>query len=171
MPSTNATYGWTLSLVFLFLLLQIHLNDSTLISSSFKCSKDMTSKSDRYSYSYNSIAIKLTRLFCGKAISANIGGFYVRPGDKDPESASTTTGVMVRKPKNELDFSQYKGVRIYDILKKGYVPKTSKITNIWPTVLTMEDIAFILTRLVDQCNVQYVLSVITRALHKLTPKV
>ena len=169
MPSANAT----LSLVLLFLLLQIHLNDSVLIPSTFKCSKGVTSNSNAYSISYNSITIKLTRLFCGQslALSANIGGFYVRPGDKDPESASTTTGVMVRKPKNELDFSQYKGVRIYDILKKGYVPKTSKITNIWPTVLTMEDIAFILTRLVDQCNVQYVLSVITRALHKLTPKV
>ena len=82
-----------------------------------------------------------------------VGGFHARPGDTDPASATTTHSGLIRVPPNVYGYAVYKYPYVYDSCRGMYVMKTSgSVSSIWPTVLSMEDIADIITKLVYICR-------------------
>lgn len=163
--------------VWFLLALQLSLSHSLssvtetqLIPSGFSCTQDMPRQTGIYSTPPNSNLIKvdLIHILCGQisssissgngsteSSSTRVGGFHARPGNVDPASASTANSKLIRPPPNVYGYAVYKYPYVYDSRRGAYVVKnTGSISSIWPTVLSMEDIAKIITNLVYLC--QYV---------------
>ena len=123
-----------------------------LIPNGFSCGRDMPRKSDIYSTppNSNSIKVDLIHILCGQVDSDGASGFHARPGNVDPPSASTTNALQSRTPRNEYDFSMYRNAGVYDSYSGRYI--TKRVSSIWPTVLSAENIVWIITYLVDQCR-------------------
>ena len=136
----------------------ISLSGAELIPEGFSCTRDMPIRSGIYSSpaNLNSVKVDLIHVLCGQITEKNgAGGFHARPGDQDPESASTSGSKLSKRPANEYDFSVYKKPCIYDIREGAFVTKSSS-SSVWPTVLSMEELTRIITYLVDQCRYYYV---------------
>ena len=140
------------------------LTETQLLPDGFSCTQQMPRQMDIYSTPPNSNLIKvdLIHVFCGQIYSSGsssnsnsmrVGGFHARPGNQDPESATTAYSVLLRTPPNEYGYAVYKYPYVYDYRKEMYVAKnTGTISSMWPTVLSMEEIAEVITRLVYLCK-------------------
>lgn len=152
------------------------VSETQLIPDGFSCTKDMPRQMDIYSTPPNSNLVKvdLIHIFCGQIYSATsvsnnssssssvrVGGFHARPGNSDPSSATTTNSELIRSPPNVYGYSVYKYPYIYDSRCDMYVKKnTGSISSVWPTVLSMEDITQIITKLVYVCRYIHVMCVL-----------
>ena len=58
---------------------------------------------------------------------------------------------MSRRPANELDFAIYKKPLIFDAREGEFVSKGSS-SSVWPTALSMEELTWTITYLVDECR-------------------
>ena len=134
-----------------------------LIPEGFSCTNEMPRQMDIYSTppNYNLIKVDLVHVFCGQIsyTSGNssgrirVGGFHARPGDQDPESATTTYSMLIRPPPNKYGYAVFRYLYVYDCRREIYMAKTTgTISSMWPTVLSMEEIAEIITRLVYVCR-------------------
>ena len=137
-----------------FMAIFLCLARARLVPEGFSCTRDMPRHSGIYSTpdNANSIKVDLIHVFCGQVSERyGVGGFHARPGDEDPESASTTSSKISKKPANEYDFAIYKYPLIFDSQKGSFVSKSSS-SSVWPTVLSMEELTGIITFLVDKCR-------------------
>jgi hypothetical protein len=116
---------------------------------------------DIYSMPPNSNLIKvdLIHVLCGQIYSSGsssrirVGGFHARPGNQDPQSATTAYSILQRPAPNEYGYSVYKYPYVYDSRRDMFIAKnTGTISSMWPTVLSMEEITEIITRLVYLCR-------------------
>ena len=172
-PSTSTTPLFLYFLIFITRHSSHSLptvSETQLIPDGFSCTRDMPRQMGIYSTPPNSNLVKvdLIHIFCGQIscssssasnISGNnvrVGGFHARPGDSDPNSATTVYSELIRSPPNIYGYSIYKYPYIYDSQRDMYVKKnTGSISSIWPTVLSMEDITQIITKLVYVCRYIY----------------
>ena len=135
-----------------------------LIPDGFSCTQEMPRQMDIYSMPPNSNLIKvdLVHVFCGQIYSSGsannssrirVGGFHARPGNQDPDSATTDYSILLRPPPNEYGYSVYKYPHVYDYRRDMFLVKnTGLISSMWPTVLSMEEIAEVVTRLIYLCR-------------------
>ena len=135
-----------------------------LIPDGFSCTQEMPRQMDIYSTPPNSNLIKvdLIHVLCGQIYSSGssssnnriiVGGFHARPGNQDPQSATTAYSILQRPPPNEYGYSVYKYPYVYDYRRDMFMAKnTGTISSMWPTVLSMEEITEIITRLVYLCR-------------------
>ena len=139
------------------------VTDTNLIPDGFSCTKKMPRQNDIYSTPPNSNLIKvdLVHVFCGQIYSSGssssskvrVGGFHARPGNEDPESATTAYSNLTRSPPNKYGYAVYKYLYVYDYQREMYLAKnTGTISSMWPTVLSMEEITAIITELVYLCR-------------------
>ena len=117
----------------------------------FACTKDKPSKSGEYSSvpAQMKIKVDLIPIFCWQVYGGKGHGFHARPGDKDPESASTTVMNQIRKPQDKYDFAVYHRPQIND---NGKDVAKNGISGIWPTTWSMEKVAQAIATLDYKCR-------------------
>lgn len=138
-------------LLLVFIALQ---GQCRLVPEGFSCSRDMPRHSGIYSTPSNpdSIKVDLINVFCGRIDDKGVvSGFHVRLGNVDPPSAMTEESRLLRVPFNQYDYGLYAKPEIYDVYSGFHITKCG-ISSIWPTVLGFEEIAWIITFLVDKCQ-------------------
>ena len=136
------------------LLVGLRLASARLVPEGFSCSRDMPRGPSIYSTpdNANSVKVDVIHVFCGQVSDRyGVGGFHARPGDVDPDSASTFSIYMSRRPANELECAIYKKPLIFDAREGEFVSKRSS-SSVWPTALSMEELTWTITYLVDECR-------------------
>lgn len=124
-----------------------------LVPEGFSCTRDMPRRWGIYSRppNVNLVKVDLIHVFCGQIERYGASGFHARPGNVDPQSVTTVGSRLKRRPRNQYDYAIYSEPKIYDSYISQYVRK-SGISSIWPTAMSLEDITWVITYLVDACR-------------------
>ena len=94
--------------------------------------------------------VNLVHIFCGQVTKKKASGFHCHPGGDDPDCAQASDGVKIQS--NDLEFTTYNTIQVYDKIQKKWVKKGPRPTSFWPTSLSIPEVVNTIEELYASCT-------------------